>query len=658
MDRVELAEAIGEADLRVLLMSLFHLTGDRRWIEAPYRPKRDVNLIADENAGFDEATQARIRSAALDLLARDDLTPAIGDPGDERMLEMMRVCLGEDVPPEYAGMIREEMGFIPRQVAWRDREAADLGMRETEPLVGIVGAGASGIALGTNLEKLGIPYVIFEQNDQVGGTWYRNRYPGCGVDTPNHAYSFSFGSRYPWGRYFAPREECQDYLERIAEESGIRPNVRFNTTVMAADWDDDAARWRVRIETPDGEEIVEVTALVSAIGQLSQPFRPEIRGQEDFEGPLFHPMDWPDDLDVRGKRVALIGTGATAMQIVPAIVDQVESLTVYQRTPQWARPIPRYHDPIGKGAQWLLENVPYYAEWFRFTMLWRYGDGLLPFLRKDPDWPHPGRSINRINERHRLEMLEHIRSELGSRTDLLDKCVPDYPPYGKRILLDAGWFRAIRRDNVELVTDAVDHIEGDALVAADGSRREADVVVVSTGYVVKELTARLNVTGRDGQTLAEAWGEDNPRAYLGCTVSGFPNLFIIYGPNTGLAHGGSAIFMNECAARYVAGCLVVMIEGGIRSVDLKPEKLEEYTARVDAEHEQLVWTTPGLINYYQNAQGRVISANPWRLVDYWSMTHEPDLENYTLTYHREPAANASRPCGATDTRHATRRILQ
>ncbi len=640
MDCGKLAQALEAADLRVLLMALFHHTGDRRWIEPPFLPKRDVQLIAEETAGFDAETQARIKHEAARILADSDDAPAVGDPGPALMVEMMSACLGEEVPAEYAGMMREEMGFVSRQVTWNDATPVGQPFDGRGPLIAIAGAGASGIALGANLEKLGIPYVIFEQNDEVGGTWYRNRYPGCGVDTPNHAYSFSFGSRYPWGRYFAPREQCQDYLERIADETNIRANIRFNTTVVGATWDEGSAKWRIAISTPSGEETVVVSWFISAIGQLSQPFRMPIKGEEGFEGPLFHPIDWPDGLDLAGKRLALIGTGATAMQIVPEIVDTVQSLTVYQRTPQWARPIPRYHDPISEGAQWLLKNVPYYAQWFRFTMLWRYGDGLLPFLKKDPDWPHPDRSINRINDRHRVEMLEHMKAELGDRTDLIDKCTPSYPPYGKRILLDAGWFGAIRRGNVELVSEAVDHIQGDTLVAADGTRRDADIVVVSTGYVVNQLAARLNVTGRNGQTLADLWGEDDISAYLGCTVPGFPNFFMIYGPNTGLAHGGSAIFMNECAVRYALGCIVEAIERDFTSIDLKQQALDDYVARVDAEHAQLVWTAPGLASYYQNSKGRVISANPWRLVDYWQMTHEPDLENYRVA-RRQTAAGAS-----------------
>ena len=622
-----LSQAVEEADLRVLLMVIFHLTGDRRWFSDPYLPKRDVNLIADEDAGLSEEARAEIRGKAVELLSSPGLAPAVDDPGDELMVEMMSRCLGEAVPPEYALMMREEMGLRSRQVDWRDEKPTHV--RDHLPVV-IVGAGASGIALAANLEKLGVSYTILEKNDEVGGTWYENTYPGCGVDTPNHAYSFSFGTRYRWSRYFAPRDELQDYLVRSAEEAGIRAKTRFATRVVKTDWDEVACCWRVLAEGPDGSEEIQAMAVVSAIGQLSLPSVPHIEGADTFDGPIFHTAEWPDGLELAGKRVAIIGTGASSMQIVPTVVDEVASFTVYQRNAQWARPIPRYHDPIGDGAQWLLEKVPYYAAWFRFTMLWRYGDGLLPTLKKDPNWEHPERSLNRANDRHRIQMTEHMEEELAGRPDLLAKCLPTYPPYGKRILLDNGWFAAITKPNVELVTDDIVRIDPSGVVTTDGQLREADIVVLATGFKVSLMTARLNVTGREGRKLTDVWADDNPSAHLGITVPGFPNLFTMQGPNSGLGHGGSAIFQAECQARYIAGCLARMIEDGIDAIDVQQDVHDEYVRRVDAEHEGMIWTHPGMSTYYRNAKGRVVSVMPWRLVDYWSMTHEPDFSEFLV----------------------------
>ena len=655
--RDKLKRALELADLRVLLMVLYQMTGDEKWLSAPYLPKRDVTLIADIGAGFDEQRQKEIRSAALDILTSGN-QPTISNPDEATMHRMMSVCLNERVAPEYAGMMREEVGFVSRFATWRDPARAATKLAERKFRVGIVGAGVSGIAIAANLLKLGIDFVIFERAEDVGGTWREHRYPGCSVDTPNHAYSFSFGKRYEWNRYFAPRKQVQDYARGIADESGIRPHVRFQTTVEAATWDEGKRVWHVKLGTAQGTETVDIDVLVSAIGQLSKPYRMPIKGEETFPGPLFHPMYWPDNLDISNKRVAIVGTGATAMQIVSEIADKTAHLTIYQRTPQWARPIPRYHDPIEEDQQWLLKSVPFYAEWFRLTMFWRYGDGLLPALRKDPDWPEPTKSINRTNERHRQEMVNYIESKLAGRPDLLARVIPNYPPYGKRILLDAGWYDALLRPNVELVSERISHIEGSSIVAADDTRRETDILVVSTGYDVNSMTGRLNVTGRDGISLASVWGKDDPYAYLSTAVPGFPNLFIIYGPNTGLAHGGSAIFMNECASRYIAGFLTRIIEEDMEVVDVKPEAAADYAARVDAEHNAMVWTAPGLESYYRNSKGRVTSANPWRMVDFWRMTHEADPEQYRITYRDgakpQPASDLHSTQAAADSHQQAR----
>ncbi|MBD3666848.1 MAG: NAD(P)/FAD-dependent oxidoreductase, partial [Kangiella sp.] len=302
--------------------------------------------------------------------------------------------------------------------------------------------------------------------------------------------------------------------------------------------------------------------------------------------------------------------------------------TIDQRSAQWARPIPRYHDPISEEGQWLLKEVPFYAAWFRFTMFWRYGDGLLPTLHKDPDWPHPERSLNKANDRHRQQMTDHIVSSLKDRPDLIDKCLPTYPPYGKRILLDNGWYEALLKPNVELVTEPIDHIDEEGIETDDGMHRGADIIVLATGFDVGAMAARLNITGKGGQSLSELWADDSATAYLGITVPGFPNLFCTQGPNTGLGHGGSAIFQAECQAHYIADCVAHMLQNDLSELDVTPAAHDAYVARVDAEHEKMIWTHPGMSTYYRNAAGRVFSVMPWRLVDYWHMTRHPKPDDY------------------------------
>ena len=616
-------EAFAQGDLRVLLMCLVHLTGDRRWLEAPYLPSRDARIVADETAGFPPHIADEIRAAAA---AHADDTPVIGEPDDELMSLMMSVCMSQRIPTEYIGMMREEMGLVSRDV----EPPAD-----PQPLSGfdalIVGAGASGIAMGVRLQRLGVPYRIVELGENVGGVWRDNRYPGCAVDTPNHAYSFSFAPPNRWSRFFAPQPELNEYMRRISSEYGVTEHVQFSTALTSATWDHATHRWNVTLEGSHGTEHTSTAILISAIGQLNEPQLPVIDGLHDFAGAAFHSARWPDDLDLTGLNVAIIGTGASAMQIVPTIADQVGSLTIYQRSPQWARPIERYHEPIPDGTQWLLEHLPFYAAWYRFTMLWRFCDGLHAFIQKDPQWPHQDRSINERNDGHRRQMTEYLHSALGDRADLIDKCLPNYPPFGKRILLDNGWFRALLQPNVELVTEPIDHVAADGIVDAHGTHREADVVVFATGFQVSHMTAKLNVTGRDGVNLRDVWADDNPSAYLGITVPGFPNMFVMQGPNTGLGHGGSAIFQSECQARHITSCLVEMSLRDAHTIEVTAAAHIEHVAAVDAAHEQMIWTHPGMSTYYRNRHGRVVTVMPWRLVDYWGMTHDVDPAAYELS---------------------------
>jgi len=626
--KLDLTSAIAEGDIRVLLMVLVHITGDLRWLEPPYKPRRDVRLIPDPEAGVPKEIQDEIRAAVLKLFADREPRPAITDPGNELMLKMMRACLGENVTPEYAPLMREEMGFIARDVRWAKQPASEQLQQQH---VLIVGAGVCAIALGVALGRLGIPYTIVEKNDELGGTWYVNRYPGCGVDTPNHSYSFSFGARNNWTRYFAQREELLDYLKKVALEHDVRSHIRFNTRLTSSRWDQTRRRWISTLETDKGVEDFDAAVLVSAIGQLNDPSPAHFTGEQDFAGLMLHSALWSDDIKLDGKRVAVIGTGATAMQLVPSIADRVASVTVYQRTAQWSRPVAGYSDPISEGARWLLAHLPFYVQWYRFNMFWRYGDGLLPFLRKDPDWPHPDRAVNKGNDRHREELTDFILSELKDRPDLIEKCVPTYPPYGKRILLDNGWFRTLTKPHVELVTEPIDHFAPDGIVAADGTLRPADVIVISTGFKVTEMAARLNISGSGGKKLSDAWANDNPTAYLGLTVPDFPNFFCMLGPNAGPAHGGSVIFQSECQSRYITACLVDMIEHGLAAIDVRQDVHDQYVREVDVEHEQMIWTHPGMTTYYRNKQGRVFSAMPWRFVDYWRMTHNADLSQYRQT---------------------------
>ncbi|OBC17526.1 hypothetical protein A5784_24180 [Mycobacterium sp. 852013-50091_SCH5140682] len=631
-------QAVSNADLRALLMMVFHYTGDRYWLSERFRPVRDIRLIAPEDAGLAEEIQDEIRAAAVAALT-SVASPAVDEPDDALLLEMMSVALGESVPVEYGPMMREQMGFASGLAGYEPINAENV--RQEQLSVLIVGSGESGIALGAILNDLRIPYVIVEQANSVGGTWRDNIYPGCAVDTPNHSYSYSFGTRFRWSRYFSERSEIEAYLQGCACEFNVQDNIRFNTRCIQAEWDHEASCWRVLLDTAGCRGWITTRFLVSAIGPFGEPQIPDIDGMQSFAGPVVHSAQWPKDLDIRGRSVGIIGTGASCMQIAPTIADEVRDLTIYQRTPQWIRPIERFHDRIDDDVQVLMTREQFYSRWYRLVMLWRYGDGLLATLRKDPSWPHPERAVNKINDRHRQQMTQHIHEIVGDRSDLIAKCVPTYPPYSKRILLDNGWYEMLLKPNVHLETQRITKIEPSGVRTEAGTVTDADVLVLATGFDVSRSAARLHIVGHDKTRLEDVWAK-GIGAYLGIAVHGFPNFFMVQGPTTGLAHGGSVIFTSEVQSRYIALAIRHALEADIAALEVKREAYLSYIERVDAEHDGLVWSHPGTLPYYRNAFGKVRTVLPWRMVDYFHMTREPNLDDFVATHRKAAAPKKSR----------------
>jgi 4-hydroxyacetophenone monooxygenase len=538
--------------------------------------------------------------------------------------------VGEPVPDEYAPMMLEEMeldGEDQRALSWDDvPEARRRGLH-----VLVIGAGMSGILAAIRLEQAGIPYTVVEKNPAVGGTWYENRYPGCRVDVANHFYSYSFEPN-EWVEFFSQRGELFAYFERVARDYGVRSKIRFEREVVSARWDEGSAHWDVRLRTQDGgEERLRANAIVSAVGQLNRPSLPEIPGRERFAGASFHSADWDETQDLSGKRVAVVGSGASAFQLVPEVAKQAARLSVFQRSPAWMTPNPIYHAKVSEGKKWLIRHVPAYARWYRFLLFWPGSDGLMPSLVIDPGWPHPERSVNALNEEQRVMFTAYLASQLGNRPDLLAKVTPSYPPFGKRMLQDNGsWLGALKRDNVELITCGIREITQGGVMDNDGVQHPADVIVFATGFHTNKFLWPMQITGRGGVQLAERWGED-PRAYLGITVPDFPNLFCLYGPSTNLAHAGSIIFHSECQVRYTMGCLKQLLESGKREMDCRHEVHDAFNAKLDARLAQMVWSHPGMTSWYKNSKGRVITTSPWRLVDYWGWTRDADLADYRLS---------------------------
>jgi 4-hydroxyacetophenone monooxygenase len=628
-DRTELRRHLDAADAATLLLALVQLTGERHWLAAA---KPFIRGPMNYQEFMPEELKAAVRDRLVEVLSeRDGGTTFDQPPDDELLREMMAVAAGQPVADDYIAMMREDLTdtTLPsRGLRWRKAPSPST-LQATD--VVIVGAGMSGLYAAIQLQQAGIPFVIIEKNDAVGGTWYENVYPGCGVDTPNHFYSYAFEPNHDWSYYFAKRDELWSYFERIADKYDLRRHIRLSTEVAEARYDETDARWRITTRTADRKpEQMSARVLVSAVGVLNRPKLPDIAGLSSFTGPAFHTAQWDKSFDWRGKRIAMIGTGASGHQVGPSIAPDVARLMIFQRSPHWVVANPNYHEGVGEGKKWALANIPFYLRWYRFQLFWAFADGLHDALQVDPSWPHPERSLNPINEKHRRFMERHMRSELEGRPDLLAKVIPDYPAYGKRILIDNHWFRMLTRDNVDLVTDAIDRIVPEGVRMTDGRVHAADALVLATGFKVSKMLLPMTIFGRDGRELHEVWGDDDAKAYLGLTVPGFPNFFILTGPNTGLAHGGNQIFMTECGVRHMMLCLRELLESGKRAIECRPEVYENYNRAVDDRHARMVWTHEGMTNWYRNRHGRVFAISPWRLVEYWKMTSSFDTAEYEL----------------------------
>lgn len=625
----DVALAVQEANVPTLLAVLIQLTGDRRWMSDRYRPERARGIAEHPSGGLSGEVQAEIRAAAAEVIRGWLTNPSAPTPAltADEAWEILSFSVGESVPSEYADYLASELAaqLQPPHASNSEDDRPLEGLT-----VGVIGAGVSGIATAVALMPKGADVVLFDRGDGVGGTWHHNRYPGCGVDTASHLYSFSFAPG-DWSYFYAPQTHLEEYFRQVADNHDVTARVRLRTEVAGAVFDEERSQWCMQVRAPDGTDSeFWVDILISGVGMFGNKSTPNIPGLSGFQGDTYHTADWPAEAELAGKRVGVVGTGASAMQLVPAIADEVASLTIFQRTPQWAAPFEEFHKPIDEAMRSLIRSVPLYRAWYRARLGWMLNDKVHTSLQVDPEWDDDGRSINAINASHRRFFTRYMEKELGGDPALIAKAVPEYPPFGKRMLLDNGWFRTIRRDDVELVTDAIERVEPHGVGTATGETFEIDTLILATGFDVVHYLSSVDVVGVGGRVLREVWNEDDGRAYLGMTVPGFPNLFCLYGPNAAPGHGGSYIGVVEAQLTYIEDLISKMREAGAKTVAVRPDVYDAYSEKVDEAHSRMIWTAPKVRTYYQNSHGRIVYANPFRIVDYWHMTQSADIDEYIL----------------------------
>jgi 4-hydroxyacetophenone monooxygenase len=627
-DDEAIREALAQARVVPLLAAVAYATGDVSVLRDELRP--DPTRLIEPDGGVDGDRAEQGRALALEALARfrDGGSRVAPAPDDATLRRILGFMVGDHMVDDYLELFLEELSVHGDDLRAPDWRTDDLAPGR-ELRVAIIGAGMSGIAAAHRLQQAGVPFVVLEKDADVGGTWLENTYPGCRVDVPNHFYSYSFAQRDDWPQHFSSQPVLLDYFRSCVDVFGLHEHIRFETEVTSAEWSDDAGSWTLCLRTPAGEETLEAQAVVSAVGQLNRPSFPAIPGRETFEGVSFHSARWRHDVDLAGRRVAVIGTGASAVQFIPEIAGEVAELVVFQRTPPWLVPTEDYHQEVPEQQRWLFRHVPTYAHWYRFWLFWQNAEGMLPAARVDPGWQGEG-SVGLINDVVRQLLTAYITAEFAGAPELIDKVLPTYPPIAKRVVRDNGsWPRALQRDNVTLVTTGIEAITPTGVTTVDGVHHDVDVIVYGTGFTASHFLTPMKVVGRGGVDLHEQWDGD-ARAYLGITVPGFPNLFLLYGPNTNIVINGSITYFSECEVHYLVGCLKLLLEGGRRALDVRPEVHDAYNERIDAANLQMAWGVSDVNSWYKNAKGRVAQNWPFSLLDYWRETRTPDPADYEL----------------------------
>lgn len=623
-DGPDLREALGEATVPTLLMVYVHLTHDEAMLDrfAPYiKP-----VMSDQATNIPLELVDDLRLKLLDVLTIPGAAGSL-EPPPALMQRMMSVCVGERVDDEFVPLLLDQMGLgLPtprREIVGRPMPPADFKVL-------VIGAGLSGLAAGVKLAQAGYDYEIIEKNPDVGGTWHENVYPGVGVDTPSHFYSFSFAINPEWSHYYPKGREMKEYFVRVAEKFDLYRRIRFETRVLGCIWDETRKLWDVTVHEKDGTgRIISANAVFNCHGPVNRWSWPKIPGFERFEGPKMHTAGWDPSVDLAGKTVAVIGTGASSAQLVPAIAPVADKVIVFQRSKHWVICNPDYANVVSEGKKWALRHISHYREWFRFRAYWGAGDGLYPNVVKQRGW-NEELSVSPQNEATRQWALAYMHSKLGDRPDLIEKLTPDFPIFSKRIVLDGGWFDSLKRDNVTLEDQPIAEILPHKIRMQDGREYEADILACATGFEVAKMLGTLQVIGRDGRSLGEDWGDEDPRAYLGIAVPGYPNFFMTVGPNSAPNHAAGQNLISETQINFMIECLDLIVAQGASAIEPTEAAYHAWNEKIEDRMKDMIWTHPKANSYYNNSKGRVYLSFPFRLVDYWTWTRKPDPENFAL----------------------------
>jgi 4-hydroxyacetophenone monooxygenase len=613
----EIRGAVEYADPMVLRGLLYQLTGEDS-LKVPEGPGI---------ANAEDIAALRARAVAFLRTYRDSGAGAIDSGPRERLHRSLSLTAGADIPVDQLDQYLEELALDPwsRGLEWTEKPSA----RALESFsVVVIGAGMGGLNAAVQLKRAGINFTAIEKNSGVGGTWFENRYPGARLDTESRSYTHIYGANFTYSARYNEWRDNQRYFDWVADTFDLRGDIVFDTEVVSLVWDDAASAWDVTTEGPQGRRMLRANAVISAVGFLNRPNVPDIEGSSEFRGQAHHSARWPERVDITGKRVAVIGTGCTGYQMIPELALEAEHVYVFQRTPQWLFPVAGYRSPFPAQVTWLDRNFPYYTN---FARVHAFGNNVysLGYVTDiDPEFKDPY-SRSAVGKAKRDDCIAFLTDKFEKQPDLLDKMIPSHPVYSARpVIVDTeyGIADALLRENVTLVTDGIQKINRTGIEAKSGTQYDADVIVYATGFKANEYLWPMEVRGRGGKRVEQLWAQTGAQAYLGTMLPGFPNFWMIYGPNT---NGGLPVAaFHEITTRFALECMQRLILGGGQgSIDVTDEAYQRYNEEVDRRNEMKVWSDPRANNYWgRNEFGRTSNRNPFRGTELWRFLRHPNFD--------------------------------
>jgi 4-hydroxyacetophenone monooxygenase len=619
-----IADALKVADLNALRVTLYQLTGDHELRDMP------LETIAIRNGRVFQKVVHRDYQGRLKEIAAGYLGRELGDtpprPDEARTLELLNMAEGREIPQHVLRLAKENLALDDKPAPLS--VGLNPGVRIPDDFhVTIVGGGHTGVAMAIYLQQLGIPFTIIEAHPSFGGTWVINHYPNLRVDVPGDVYQYRFVD-YRWPNYFPSQKEIMKYADHVAELYDLKKNTRLSTSVEGAEWDPKAMRWNVRLS--DGTTHSS-NFIVNALGLFANASIPNIPGLQKFKGPKPHTASWDDDFDPTGKTVALIGNGSSGTQLMPWLADKAKKLYAFQRTAQWiVPPLVPVDTKISPALHWLMDNLPDYRKWHNYVMQ-------LPALNVqdghevDHEWLAQHGTLSEHNAAFRENLLAYIEEQLEGRTDLILKSIPTMPPLARRLIVDAGWYKNLKRPHVELVTDSIAEIDETGIKMVNGTHYDLDAIVLGSGFDIGKFFFPVHYVGEGGMTFAAAWEKDGARSYVGMSYPDFPNFFSTYGaPNSHPRSGGFHIW-TEAWARYVASLILITLNQGAKSLKVRHDAFERYNEDLDKQFDKLIWNHVGDHDggYYINPQHHRPTVHmPYRSEVYYEMLATPKTEDY------------------------------